>query len=468
MIDSGQDAGLQTRVMAGAMDITSLLAKYDKPVPRYTSYPTAPHFTGAVDGAVTAGWLGQLPDNEALSLYLHVPFCEELCLYCGCNTAVVRKDGPRRSYAALLAAEIKLAAAAIGRRLQVCEIHWGGGTPTALPADCLTDIMQTLHEAFAIRPDAEISVELDPRHVPQDRLDALQAMGVTRASLGVQDLDPVVQRAVGRVQPLAMVADCVARLRGIGVKSINLDLIYGLPHQTEPGVIETVRQVAGLRADRIAGFGYAHVPWMKRHQALLPEDALPDAPARYAQREAMANSLIAAGYRAVGLDHFALPADPLAQAAASGTLHRNFQGYTTDSAGALLGFGASAIGNLPQGYAQNASSVPDYAAAVKSGRLPTCRGFALSADDRLRRDIIQAIMCGGGVDLFDVARSHAADPAPLLEDAAGLRDFADDGLVELNHGQVRVTGPGRPFLRSIAAIFDVYRAGGIGRHASAV
>ena len=450
------------------MDITSLLSKYDKPVPRYTSYPTAPHFTSAVDGAVYAGWLEQLPDDDALSLYLHVPFCEELCLYCGCNTAVVRKEGPRRSYAELIKAEIALAASAIGRRLPVCEIHWGGGTPTALPADCLTDIMEVLHEAFVIAPDAEISVELDPRHLPQDRLDALRAMGVTRASLGVQDLDPVVQRAVGRVQPLAMVADCVARLRGIGVRSINLDLIYGLPHQTEPGVIETVRQVAGLGADRIAGFGYAHVPWMKRHQALLPEDALPDAQARYAQREAMTKSLVACGYRAVGLDHFALPEDALAQAAESGNLRRNFQGYTTDSARALLGFGASAIGNLPQGYAQNASSVPDYAAAIKDGRLPTCRGFTLSAEDRLRRDIIQTIMCGGGVDLVDVARNHAADPAPLLENAASLQAFADDGLVELDGGQVRVTIPGQPFLRSIAAVFDVYRAGGLGRHATAV
>jgi oxygen-independent coproporphyrinogen-3 oxidase len=321
------------------MTLSALLAKYDRKVPRYTSYPTAPHFSAAVDGGVYADWLAALPGQDAVSVYLHVPFCEALCLYCGCNTAVVRRDGPLRLYAAHLMREIGLVRQVVGARLPLREIHFGGGTPTALPADRLTGIMDALRDAFAVAEDAAISVELDPRHLPTDRLQALAAMGITRASLGVQDLDPTVQRAVRRLQPVEMVQDCMARLRGIGVDSINLDLIYGLPHQTENGVVRTAQVAAGLGANRIAAFGYAHVPWMKRHQALLPEAALPDAAARYAQRAAMAATLGGAGYVAVGLDHFARPDDALAQATSAGAVRRNFQGYTTDSAGTLLGLG---------------------------------------------------------------------------------------------------------------------------------
>lgn len=237
--DLDQIGVYNSALVAWGMTLSALLAKYDRKVPRYTSYPTAPHFSAAVDGGVYADWLAALPGQDAVSVYLHVPFCEALCLYCGCNTAVVRRDGPLRLYAAHLMREIGLVRQAVGARLPVREIHFGGGTPTALPADRLTGIMDALRDAFAVAEDAAISVELDPRHLPKDRLQALAAMGITRASLGVQDLDPTVQRAVRRLQPVEMVQDCMARLRGIGVDSINLDLIYGLPHQTENGVVRT-------------------------------------------------------------------------------------------------------------------------------------------------------------------------------------------------------------------------------------
>jgi oxygen-independent coproporphyrinogen III oxidase len=451
-----------------AMDIEAALAKYDLRVPRYTSYPTAAQFSPAVGPAHYAAWLAALPDDEPVSLYLHVPFCDALCLYCGCNTAVVRRDAPKRAYAQIMQQEIALVARLIGRRLPVAEIHWGGGTPTALPAACLTDIMRTLRQEFDIGAGTQISVELDPRYLPDDALDALRDMGMSRASLGVQDFDPMVQQAIGRVQSVALVQDCIARLRDAGARSINFDLIYGLPYQTAQSVRQTVEQAVALRPDRIAAFGYAHVPWMKRHQTLMPEAALPDSISRFRQRAAIEDALTASGYHAVGLDHYALPDDTLAQACGRHSIHRNFQGYTTDNAAVLLGFGASSIGSLPQGHVQNVTAAGAYMEAIRGGALATARGVRLTQEDRLRGHVIEQIMCQGHVDLRQAADAFGADARELLNDARALRPFAQDGLVKLDGACVDVTGRGRPFLRSVAAAFDAYWERGSERHAAAV
>jgi len=450
------------------MDVLSLIAKYDQRVPRYTSYPTAPFFNASIDAEVHAGWLGTLPPTDAVSLYLHVPFCDSLCRFCACHTTAVRRAAPLIAYAGTLLAEIDLVSARIGQRIQARHIHWGGGTPTSLPADWMVTVAGRLRERFHILPDAETAVEVDPRSLSAASLAALAEMGVTRASIGVQDFDPAVQHAVGRIQPYDVTAACAERLRGIGVNSLNLDLIYGLPHQTVDGLARTVRQALDLRPDRVAVFGYAHVPWMKKQQQLIPADALPGPLDRFRQREAAESELTAAGYVRVGMDHYALPDDAMAVAAGQRRLQRNFQGYTTDDAPMLIGLGASSISALPQGYAQNLPGVPAWREAVRAGRLPTARGVALTEDDRLRRAVIERIMCDLDVDLVAVADTLGADAATLMAAGPELEAQARDGLLEWDGRRVLVTEAGRPFLRAVAALFDRYHQAGAARHAAAV
>jgi oxygen-independent coproporphyrinogen-3 oxidase len=450
------------------MDIAALIAKYDRRVPRYTSYPTAPNFSAAVTGTNYTQWLGGLAAGTPLSLYLHVPFCAALCRFCACHTTVVHRPEPLVAYARTMIEEIDLVAEAIGRRLPVRHIHWGGGTPTALPPEWMLAITDRLRQRFNFAANVEIAVEIDPRTLSEPSLQVLAMMGTTRASLGVQDFDPLVQQTVNRIQTFDTTANCARRLRDIGIASLNLDLIYGLPHQTTSGVAATVEQALRLAPDRVAVFGYAHVPWMKKHQSLLPEDALPGAVARYAQRQAVGDVAVAQGYQPIGLDHFARRTDRLAQADDEGRLHRNFQGYTTDDAPVLLGLGASSIGSLPDGYAQNAASVPVWRDAVRAGRLPIARGVAMSADDRLRRDVIEQIMCRFAVDLPAVAARHATDATGLLSAAPELAEQASDGLVEWDGNRLAVTPVGRPFVRAVAAAFDAYLAPGATRHSAAV
>jgi oxygen-independent coproporphyrinogen-3 oxidase len=451
-----------------AMTVIDLIAKYDRRVPRYTSYPTAPHFSSAVTTADYADWLGALEDDAVVSLYLHVPFCASMCWFCACHTSVVHRPEPLVSYGATLLTEIELVTAAIGRRLKVQHIHWGGGTPSALPPALMRDVMRSLRTRFDVVPQAEVAVEVDPRELSNASLQVLGEMGTTRASLGVQDFDPRVQEAVNRIQDYALTADCATRLRGAGVGSINLDLVYGLPHQTEQSVATTVEQALRIGPDRAAVFGYAHVPWMKRHQALLPEEALPNAAERFAQRAMVEQVLTGAGYQAIGLDHFARPGDALATAAASARLKRNFQGYTTDDAPVLLGLGASSIGSLPQGYVQNLPSIPAWRDAVRAGRLPVARGVALTDADRLRREVIETLMCQNEVDLRAVAARHGADVVSLMDAAPAVQEMASDGLVHWDGMRVTMTPAGRPFVRAVAAAFDTYLAAGVGRHSAAV
>ncbi|HUD53138.1 oxygen-independent coproporphyrinogen III oxidase, partial [Parvibaculum sp.] len=376
-----------------------LIERYDLRVPRYTSYPTAPHFGPAVDGARYERWLGELDPAVPLSLYLHIAYCAEMCWFCGCHTKATKRYAPIAGYLDALLQEVALVASKLPARMGLAHVHFGGGSPTVLkPAD-FTRMVETLREHFDVRSGAEIAIELDPRTADEHYVIAMAEAGVTRASIGVQDFNPAVQKAINRIQPFEVTERVILWLRKHGIHAINMDLCYGLPHQTVGSILETVERAASLRPARIALFGYAHVPWMKTHQKLIPEAALPDMAERWRQYEASSARLQELGYVAVGLDHFALPDDELVAAQKKGELHRNFQGYTTDAAPALIGLGASAIGALPQGYVANEIAIERYKTLVRAGRLPVTRGIAISDDDRLRRHVIERLMCDMKVDL---------------------------------------------------------------------
>ncbi len=452
-------------------DPRAMLARYAaENLPRYTSYPTAPHFGGLNEAAYRA-WLAGIGTDERLSLYLHVPFCHSLCWYCGCHTAVTRTPARLARYAEGLRREAAMLAAALpGRntvaalpgRNTVAALHLGGGTPSALGAAALDGVLRALRGAFPFDAGTELSIEIDPRLLDEDMVALIAAHGFARASLGVQDVSPAVQRRIGRVQPAAMVEEAVRRLRWAGVRSINFDLMYGLPGQAAADAAASARFAAALGADRVAVFGYAHVPWMKPHQKAIREAELPGALERMEQAEAAERALLGAGYVAVGLDHFALPQDAMALAAREGRLRRNFQGYTTDAAPVLLGLGASAIGAMAAGYAQNHAAEREWLAALDAGRLPVARGLPLTEEDRLRRSLIEAVMCDLALDLRRIP-GHvwvAARPrlAPLLR----------DGLASLDEGRLVVTATGRRFARHVAACFDARLGSGAARHSRAV
>ncbi|MHA1538602.1 MAG: oxygen-independent coproporphyrinogen III oxidase [Alphaproteobacteria bacterium] len=445
-----------------------LLEKYGQPVPRYTSYPTAPNFIDAVGAPAYRDWLEAVDLDEPLSLYLHVPFCDTLCWFCGCHTKIVNRYSPVAAYVEALTAEIDLVADIIGARAPVGHLHFGGGSPTILRGGDFTGLMERLRRRFEFLPEAEIAIEIDPRGMTREAVDTLAAGGVSRVSIGVQDLNPEVQQAVNRVQPLELTEQLIGWCRDAGIGGINIDLMYGLPRQTIDGVAETAARIAGLHPDRIALFGYAHVPWMKRHQRLIDEAALPDIAERWRQSEAAAEVLGEAGYLGIGLDHFAAPRDPLAGALKRGRLRRNFQGYTVDEARVLLGFGASAIGDVGKGYVQNSASIGGYMKSIAGGRLATARGIALSADDRLRREIIERLMCDLEVDLDRHCHAFGASAGLFDPEFKALRPLIDDGLLKVSGHDIRVTERGRPLVRVVASVFDRYLEKGAGRHSRAV
>jgi oxygen-independent coproporphyrinogen-3 oxidase len=434
-------------------------------VPRYTSYPTAPHFSSNIDASAYGRWLAELPADASLSIYLHVPYCVALCNYCGCQTKAVRSREPIETYAELLSKEFRLVSAGTSART-VHRIHWGGGTPSILGARALLSLTDELSRIFDLTRVREHAIELDPRYVTAELAEALARMGVNRASLGIQDLSSHVQEAIGRIQPFEVVEDAVARLRMAGVSRLNFDLMYGLPRQSVGDAVRSATLAASLDPARLAVFGYAHVPWLKPHQRLIATDALPGAAERLTQFEEIRRVLTHAGYHPVGLDHFARADDELTEAAAAARLRRNFQGYTTDQADALLGFGASAIGLLPQGYVQNAHDAAGYGRRIGMGQFATVRGLQLSHEDRVRGRIIERLMCDFAVDLdatedeFDRKRGGFAAEIGAL---AGLV-----GFVEIKDRRVTITPQGQPFARLVAAEFDAYLAKGRARHSRAV
>ena len=441
-----------------------LVSRYDGRAPRYTSYPTAVQFTPTVDVATYRQWLTALPVDEPISIYLHIPFCARLCWYCGCNTRAVNRHDPIEAYVGKLVEEIRMVAAALPARMPVSAVHLGGGTPNMLSPRDMDRLFGALDQAFALQPDLEVAAELDPAVLTREWVAAAAGHGLRRASLGVQNLAPAVQAAVDRHESIDEIARCVEWLRAENIKSINFDLMYGLPHQNRPNTLATIEAILPLRPERIALFGYAHVPWMKPHQKLIDEAALPSAPSRLDQSEAAAERLQEAGYVRIGLDHFALPTDPMAVALGEGRLRRNFQGYTTDAARTLIGMGASAIGAFPQGFVQNQTKELEWRDAVDAGDLPIARGVALTDEDRYRGEIIERLRCDLAVDLDRVAAAHGRDWADLAPQLAELEPFVADGLVELDGPRLTVTPDGRLIVRAVAALFDTYFQPESGRH----
>ncbi|WP_293317070.1 oxygen-independent coproporphyrinogen III oxidase [Phenylobacterium sp.] len=449
-------------------DIDRVL-KHDGRAPRYTSYPTAVQFSTDIGPVEYCDWLTGLPQDGAVSLYVHVPFCTRLCWYCGCNTRVVNRPEPIGEYVRYLLREVALVARKLDGRRSASAIHLGGGTPNTLTVDELQAIFRALGREFAFVDDMEIAAELDPASLTRSWVDAAGALGMNRASLGVQTLDPKVQAAVNRTETFEQIEECVAALRAIRVRSLNLDLMYGLPHQTTQSVLDTIDAVLKFRPERLALFGYAHVPWMKSHQKLIAESALPGPAERLEQALTAEEKLVGEGYVSIGLDHFALPHDDLARAKADNRLRRNFQGYTTDAAKTLIGFGASAIGALPEGYIQNHAQELSWRQAIDRGEAPIARGVTATDDDRFRAEIIERLMCDFAVDLEAVGGRHRNGSIPDLDEAmARLRPFLEDRFISIEGRRIEVLPAGRPLVRSISACFDAYLQPDALRHSRAV
>ncbi|WP_136656507.1 oxygen-independent coproporphyrinogen III oxidase [Nitratireductor sp. XY-223] len=446
-----------------------LIEKLKRPTPRYTSYPTAPHFRGDFDDATYRAWLKALPRGSSVSLYVHIPFCDRLCWFCGCTTKQTRQYKPIERYLQSLYKEISTVGGLMGELTEVTALHLGGGSPTMLePAD-FAALRSAIDMHFDVSPNAEISIEMDPNDLNEEKYDAMAEFGVTRASLGVQDFDPKVQAAINRPQTFRQTRTVVEVMRARGVASVNLDMLYGLPHQSLATIDDTVAKVRSLKPDRVALFGYAHVPWMKKHQTMIDESVLPDVGERFAQASRAAELLTENGYRRIGMDHFARRHDALSRAESDGSLSRNFQGYTTDDADALIGLGASSIGRLPQGYVQNTPSTHDYQRRVDAeGGLATVRGLELSQDDTMRGWLIERLMCDFGFS-GDELRSRFGQPAEtVLEEADALVKSDGHDLFVKDAGAYRVTETGRPYVRTIAAEFDRYLRKGTARHSVSV
>lgn len=441
----------------------------DRLLPRYTSYPTAPHFKAEIGPDSYAQWLTALPGDSTLSLYFHVPFCRSMCWYCGCHTSVTKRDEPIARYVEALKAEIDLTAGHLGTGRTVSHIHFGGGTPTLMKPEQFIDLMAHVRRHFSLAADAEIAIEIDPRTLTADMCAALAEGGVTRASLGVQSFDARVQQAINRVQTFKQTYEAAHNLRRAGILALNMDLLYGLPGQTVLSCIETTQKVLRLAPDRLSVFGYAHVPGFKPHQRKIAEETLPNAESRHAQAEYIAAVLQTAGYQRIGLDHFARPSDPLAVAAREGKLRRNFQGYTTDDASVLIGFGASSIGRLSAGFVQNAVSIGDYLKAIEAGEFATIKGYALTKEDRLRAAIIERVMCDYTVDLETICKRFGVSPDDVLARSTPMLDtLVADGIAERSRYTIRVQNRARPLVRAVAAAFDQYLGQGQARHARAV
>ena len=454
--------------MTGRLDTSrltpELLARYDRPGPRYTSYPTAPLFGAEFDEAVYRERLGAAAEraDEPLSMYVHLPFCEARCAFCGCNVVISPRRGPEEGYLRSLESELDLLRAALRGRQSLSQLHWGGGTPTYLSPEQCETLFSAISSRFPLTEHAEVALEIDPCVTTADHLRALRRLGFNRVSMGLQDVDPAVQAAVRRIQPLEVTREHVNEARRLGFTSVNIDLIYGLPLQTEAGFRATVRTVIEeLAPDRVACFSYAHVPWIKPHQKALEATAMPSGWEKFRLFAGAAEEFTAAGYRFVGFDHFARPGDELADALDAGRVYRNFMGYTVMPATDQVGVGVTSIGDVAGAYAANEKNLARYRRRVADGQLPVDRGRMRTPEDELRRSVINSIICTLALDYRRLERAFAIDPHVHFADAlAALEPMAADGLVELGADGLRVTDCGRFFLRNICMPFDAYLTGG--------
>ncbi len=451
-------------------DMDDILLKYaNMDVPRYTSYPTAAQFVDFPDTSLWEGWLGSLDKQASLSAYVHIPFCEKLCWYCGCHTSVPNGYDRATSYVDTLLKEIDQTAPLIATEHgNVSHFHFGGGTPTFLNGKDIGRIVDKIEEKMGLRDGAEVAIEIDPRTFSRKQGEELAQMGFNRASFGVQDFNLEVQKKINRVQPYEQVEKCVNELRDVGIPSVNFDLIYGLPAQTVESVIETAHQTAALNPSRVAVFGYAHVPWFKKHMKLIKEEDLPGTQERYEQALAISKALQEEGYIAVGLDHFVRPDDNMAHALKEGTLRRNFQGYTTDAADAMIGFGVSSISEFPQGFAQGGRDTLSWRNAVEAGRSPVGRGLEISKEDKMRAHIIERLMCDFEVDPVAIAKQHGFDQSTLMAAFDRLKALQTDGMVEMKGFIVSVPQDRKIFVRNIAQAFDAHYVQAPAKHSRAV
>jgi oxygen-independent coproporphyrinogen-3 oxidase len=439
-----------------------LLRRYDRPGPRYTSYPTAPQFRSAFGEAEFREAARQSngdPIPRPLSLYVHVPFCFSPCFYCGCNRVITRDHSRGETYLARLVREIAMIGPLFDRDRDVVQLHLGGGTPNFLSTQQLGELLESInrHFHFSSARNRDFSIELDPRCVNVDDIDALAFMGFNRASLGVQDFDPKVQAAVNRIQTVAETMVVMDACRASGFRSVNIDLIYGLPEQNRAGFGRTLDTVIAARPDRLAIYSYAHLPQLFRPQKQIDESLLPGPEEKLGLLQLAIEKLTVAGYRYIGMDHFALPDDELSRAQERGGLHRNFMGYTTHSETDLIGFGVSAISHVGDNYWQNPRDLPSWEIAVDNGRLPVWRGMKLDPDDIVRADLIQQLMCDGVVDIPGIEARHQIHFLEYFEpDLIRLSDLAADGLVTVSETEIRATARGRLLLRIIASCFDRY------------
>ncbi len=436
-----------------------LLHRYNVPGPRYTSYPTAPVWkeefgTAQYEEVLAASREAAHP--APLSLYAHLPFCESLCYFCACTVVITHNHSVEDAYLAALEKEIAWVGERTGAGRPVVQLHWGGGTPTYFSPERIERLGRKLRETFAIAPDAEVGVEIDPRVTTKEQLEALARLGFNRLSMGVQDFDPKVQEAINRIQPYEETRTLVETARALGFPSVNMDLIYGLPLQTPESFSATIDRILEISPDRLAVYSYANVPWLKKHQQLLA-DRLPDERTKFEIFRVALERFTAAGFEYIGMDHFARPEDELARARRERTLHRNFQGYTTKAGTDLIGLGMSAIGSIGPAYVQNRRDLLPYRRAVEAGGPATFRGFRLSADDLLRRTVIQNLLCHGVVVKAEIEQRFRVSFDEYFGDALErLHPSAEDGLVELTPGEIRATALGRIFLRNLAMPFDAY------------
>ncbi len=457
-MNSLHQAGARFSINRESFQVTEeFLAKYNRPGPRYTSYPTAPVWHDSFGPAdAEQAYREADPARRPVSLYMHLPFCESLCLFCACNVVIQKNKSIAPPYLQMLQREIAAVGQYVSSGRPVIQLHWGGGTPTYLSPAQMEEVFSATRNHFTFAPDAEVGIEVDPRVTTPEHLATARRLGFNRLSMGIQDFHPEVQKAVHRVQPFETTRDTIATARDLGFVSINVDLIYGLPYQTAESFAATVKQVIGLRPDRVAMFSYAHVPWLKKQQGSF-QKFLPEGMEKFRIMVAGLQEFVDAGYLYIGMDHFALPNDELATAQANRTLHRNFQGYTTKAGADLYGTGVSAISAVGEAYTQNYRDLHAYQDAIGSGRLATMRGYRKTHQDSLRGDIISRILCHAAVNLARFGEEWGLDYreyfAPELE---RLQEHRADGLVEFTGDDLRVTPLGRVFIRNVAMVFDPY------------
>lgn len=449
-------------------DINQKILKYNNLAPRYTSYPTAPHFNNEITSDVYKSWLKTIADNENISLYFHIPFCEKLCHYCGCHTKIVNYEDPIINYVEHLIMELELLSQTLTKKHNVIHIHFGGGTPTILKPVLFDKLIAKLKQLFTISAEVEFAIEVDPRTVDEAKVKSYAANGVNRISFGIQDFNLEVQEAINRVQPYELVANVTELFRKHGISNINFDLIYGLPKQTEKIILENLEQSLTLNPSRIAFFGYAHVPWMKKNMQHIKDEDLPDNLARLNMFTLAHNYLTSHGYHSVGLDHFVKNDDSMNSALNNKILKRNFQGYSSDKAEILIGLGVSSISFLANGYAQNNPLISKYMEAVKQGNFPIIKGIELSIDDKIRKKIIDNIMCYMEVDLAQITQGTnftASDFAPEIQ---RLIPLIEDGLVKLDNNKITINQSARQITRVVSSVFDQYFTGGLNKHSKII